>query len=346
MSGQPIFVLSRQDVWDVSCRLPLPELLENIRFALRSASRLNNDVQMPHRVAIHSNAYTTLFMPSRVDSIPATSIKVVAVPKHQSDDGLPATTLVMDEVSGGLEAVVNARSLTALRTAAASALATKMSLGAEANPTSIVLFGAGAQIQAHAAILVATYPQIRKLTVINRSHNQRLMTLLDHFREKFPGIQIVGLSGPSVLNGQYNVDIRAAVMTASIICTATSSTEPLFPHDWVTAGTHINLIGSFTPSMREISSDLVSKAKWVIVDSRAACAKEAGELIDANFPPEETIELGEVNDPSSLASRATNADKTITIFKSVGVSVMDTAIANLVVKGARELGCGTLIPYD
>jgi len=73
---------------------------------------------MPPRLSVHSSAYTTLFMPSRIDTVPVTSIKVVAVPRASSVGGLPATTLVMDETTGSLDAVVNARSLTALRTAA------------------------------------------------------------------------------------------------------------------------------------------------------------------------------------------------------------------------------------
>lgn len=118
MSGQSIHVLSGPEVWDISSRIPISQLLETIQSALRSISQSPQTTQAPHRSTISSEHYTTLFMPSRIDTIPATCMKVVAVPKHAGSDGLPATTLVMNEITGGVDAVVNARSLTALRTAA------------------------------------------------------------------------------------------------------------------------------------------------------------------------------------------------------------------------------------
>jgi ornithine cyclodeaminase/alanine dehydrogenase-like protein (mu-crystallin family) len=182
--------------------------------------------------------------------------------------------------------------------------------------------------------------------VINRSYNSRLVTLLDRIRAQFSGVEVVGLAGDAVAHGQSNRDIETAVKSASIICTATSSTVPLFPADWVTPGTHINLVGSFTPEMHEIPSSLIDRAKLVIVDSRAACAKEAGELIAAEIAAENTVELGELGSEHDLNAGGSGEGKVITIFKSVGVSVMDAAIANLVVQKAREVGSGTYIPYD
>ncbi|KAF8578066.1 NAD(P)-binding protein [Ramaria rubella] len=345
MSGRPILVLSSLDVWNISSNLPLPQLLETIHSALRSSSQSSETTQAPHRSTIHSPQFTTLFMPSRMEFIPVTSIKVVSVPKHGGQGGLPATTLVMDEETGCLDSVVNSRSLTALRTAAASTLATKLCLGSNANPTTLVLFGAGAQSRAHAAVLIAAYPQIRHCTVINRSYNGRLVNILDHFRAQFPAVEVVGLAGDAVTHGQSNTDIEQAVKSASIICTTTSSTAPLFPEEWVTPGTHINLIGSFTPIMHEVSSSLIKRAKIVIVDSRSACAKEAGELITAEYPMDKVVELGDLG--SQLDTSASGeGEGSITIFKSVGVSVMDAAIASLVVRTAREVGSGISVPYD
>jgi ornithine cyclodeaminase/alanine dehydrogenase-like protein (mu-crystallin family) len=113
-----LLVLSSVEVWDLSSRIPVPRLLETIQSALRYFSQSPRTTQAPHRTTIYSENYTTLFMPSRIESIPTTCVKVVAVPKHAGSGGLPATTLVMDETTGCVEAVVNARSLTALRTAA------------------------------------------------------------------------------------------------------------------------------------------------------------------------------------------------------------------------------------
>lgn len=206
----------------------------------------------------------------------------------------------------------------------------------------MLLFGAGAQSDAHATLLIATFPTIKHCTVVNRSRNVRLTKLLEKFRVQFPGIEVIGLDGKAILHGQSHADIECAVKSASIICTATSSKKPLFPGDWVPPGAHINLVGSYTPLMHEVSSDLIKRAKLVIVDSRAACAREAGELIKAGIA-EDTFELGEL---ARGLDMPTTSKGDISIFKTVGVGILDTAIAKLVVTRARELGCGTSIPFD
>lgn len=344
MSGHPILVLSAMDVWDISSYILPAQMLEKVHTALQSASRSGQGTQMPPRMSVYSSAYTTLFMPSRIESIPLTSIKVVAVPRTASLGGLPATTLVMDEKTGSLDAVVNARSLTALRTAAASALATKLCLGKDAAPTRLVMFGAGAQIHAHAAVLIAIYPTIRHVAVINRTYNTRLVTLLDHLRSQLPGVEFAGIAWDITTHGQNYPHVQNLLNSADIICTATPSTTPLFPDDWVSPGTHLNLVGSYTPAMHEISSSLVERAELIIVDSFEACSKEAGELIAAKGALDKALELGEL--PTDIDIIKDREERPTTIFKSVGVSVMDAAIAQLVVEKAREMGRGVIVPYD
>lgn len=209
------------------------------------------------------------------------------------------------------------------------------------------MFGAGAQIHAHATVLIASYPQIRHCTVVTRTYNTRLVTLLDHFRVDIPGVEFIGLAWELAAHGQNNPNVEKAVKTASIICTATSSTTPLFPDEWISPGTHINLIGSYTPEMHEVSSRVIERAQIIIVDSRPACEKEAGELIAVPGCLEKAHELGELRrDVKMVHESGDDNEKPISIFKSVGVSVMDAAIANLVVKKARELDCGMIVPYD
>ncbi|GJJ15544.1 hypothetical protein Clacol_009822 [Clathrus columnatus] len=338
--SRPLYILSALDVWDVSSQLDVNVVLDSVFEGLRAISATSipdGTVVMPHRTKVESAKHTTLFMPSRLKE--RTIIKVVSIPKSSgSEEGLPATTLVMDERSGGVDVVVNARSLTALRTAAGSAIATKLVLdGGKTRPSHLVLFGAGAQIHAHAGLLIASFPSIKHCTVINRSHNNRLITLLGHFRVQFPNVDIIGLSG-----FQSN-DIAKAVQQADIIVTATSSTVPLFPSNWIKSGAHINLIGSFTPSMKEVDDQLISRARIVLVDSRSACAQEAGELISAKFDmnSKKCVEIGEC-DGVSVELMGDNVEGDVTLFKSVGVSVMDAAITNLVVNAARERGRGNL----
>ncbi|KAG8901944.1 hypothetical protein FRB99_004999 [Tulasnella sp. 403] len=311
-------------------------------------------IQAPHRTSIEMSAHTTLFMPARIASV-GTAIKIISIP-NAGDRGLPASTVIMDEDSGSVKAIVNAKTLTAARTAAGSALATSLMLKYKqlAQPVEhLVMFGAGLQTLFHARMFLHREVfgrTVKSCTIVNRSMNRRVETLLEDLRGMFPNVDVTAITmGDDSLGG--------VVQNADIICTATSSTEALFPSEWVKLTAHINLIGSYTPHMREIEDDLVRRAGIVLVDSLEACKKEAGELISAGLGDgtkpqlqQKFVELGQFVSKDSvgeieisgLAERA----RGITIFKSVGVGVQDVAIASLIVKIAEERGVGTNVSFE
>ena len=167
---------------------------------------------------------------------------------------------------------------------------------------------------------------------------------------------------------------KTAVENAAIIICATSSTAPLFPSSWVRTGAHVILIGSYTPDMRECDRELVLRAvrppgvakggveggRILLVDSRDACAREAGELIEAgvDFEKEvveigEVVEFGEGGDVVFGGGGLRGGGEVgcggggITMFKSVGVGLQDVAMACAVVQKAEEMGLGTRLDgYD
>ena len=308
--------------------------------------------------------HTALFMPSRISDL-GTTIKVVSIPSFPGNrQGLPASTLVLDEVTGCVKAIVNATALTALRTAAGaipfpfrlvgrrrveayhttgSVLATRLLVSKV--PKTLVAFGAGKQIQAHVDLHLRTFPSFESCTIVNRTDGVRLHELASSLRQ----------SHPSVAFNTLTLDdsrVKDAVRNADVICTATSSERPLFPSDWVSPGTHLNLVGSFTPRMHEVDSQLVNRAWKVVVDSREACAVEAGELIAAGKavgPNASLIELGELVEEGDdgkfvpMLHEDFREPDGVTIFKSVGVGLQDVAIASLVLSHAEHMGYGTRI---
>jgi len=290
-------------------------------------------------------------MPSRIDSV-GTAMKAVSVPTSADAArlGLPASTIVMDEATGRVKAVINSRSLTAIRTAAGSVLATRL-LGPK-QPHKLVAFGAGGQIEAHVDLHLRAYPSITACTIINRTENERLANLIATLRSRHHGqVAFKGMTSEEH-NQQF---IGQHLLEADIICTATSSRSPLFDATFVRKGAHINLIGSYTPDMLEVGVDVIQRAGKIAVDSRAACLVEAGDLIRAGVDEARIVELGEiaridgsgkfVTDEKLLASVKAAGD--ITIFKSVGVGLQDVAIANLVVNRAEQMGIGTnIVSYD
>ncbi|KAG8695928.1 hypothetical protein FRC08_007460, partial [Ceratobasidium sp. 394] len=263
------------------------------------------------------------------------------------EGGLPATTLVLDEETGGVRAIVNSRALTALRNAAGSVLATQ--LLANPNPTHITLFGAGLQIKHHARLFLLTYPSITHCTIINRSSNDRFNQLVSHLRSDFPNIQIQGLVSTTTPNPQ----IESAVREADVICTATSSTLPLFDSTWLKPGAHVNLVGSYTRTMREADTGLIKRAgRRIVVDEAKSCSVEAGELVDAEVLENELVEIGVLvrgseEGEGEMNRRMVKAAGDVTVFKSVGVGAQDVAIAALMVELAeREERVGVRVPYD
>ncbi|KAI0315493.1 NAD-binding protein [Amylostereum chailletii] len=307
----------------------------------------------PHRTTLPLPNHTTLVMPARVPSL-GSSVKLVSVPTAAGDTrGLPASTLVLDEATGTVRAVLNARSLTAVRTAAGTVLATVILHPPASSPqmTHLAAFGAGAQIRAHVDLLLDLYPTLTHVTLVNRKPNPRVDNLIKYLSSAHPGVTFA----TNILSAD---NLKATVQTASIIVTATPSRSPLFPSIWVRPGTHLILVGSYTPAMVEIDSDLVLRAGRVVVDSRNACAAEAGELIAAGIPPEDVTEIGELVRPQADGGfdewtvdeegRAkVTAAGDVTIVKSVGVGAQDVAIAIAVAERAFSKGVGTVVEgYD
>ncbi|KAH0835593.1 hypothetical protein J3R83DRAFT_9318 [Lanmaoa asiatica] len=338
-----LLVLSTQDVDALISELQ-PNDLEALMASVfhRLSSRL--DYASPHRTSISMARHTALFMPSRIPDL-GTTIKVVSVPSFPGNhQGLPGSTLVLDEVTGCVKAIVNATALTALRTAAGSLLATRLLTSKV--PKTLVAFGAGKQIKAHVDLHLRGFPSFESCTIVNRTDNARLRELASFLRRSHPSIVFNTLTSD-------DEHLKDEVRNADVICTATSSEKPLFPSEWVSPGTHLNLVGSFTPQMHEVDSELIHRARKVVVDSREACAIEAGELIaagKANDPSESLVELGELVEkgddgkfvPVELPQDLRAPDG-VTIFKSVGVGLQDVAIASLVLSHAERVGYGTRI---
>lgn len=297
-----------------------------------------NKLQLPLRHALTSPEQTMLFMPARVTG--ATTCKIVSVPKAGSD-GLPASTVVMDEKTGKVKAIMNARRLTALRNAAGSVLSFQ-ALGGR-DPKNLVIFGSGAQADGHARAFCKTYPSVQNITIVARKSTDRSRALVDSLAKAFPGVTVEELVASYV---QDNTALAPVVHAADVICTMTSSTQPLFGGKDVKRGAHVCMIGSFKHHMRECDDELVRRAGVVLVDSREACSAEAGELV--GLPDDRMVEIGEVVDGHDRAAvtKVVSAGD-VTVFKSVGLGVQDVAISAVVLAEAERMQLGTIIPdYD
>ncbi|KAJ3988997.1 hypothetical protein F5890DRAFT_1401846 [Lentinula detonsa] len=357
-------VLTGSDVRNITTKLSsdfLQSLMGDV-FALISSSE-DATSYLPHRTSIPTENHTALFMPARISSV-GTTMKVVSVPSRSDDTrGLPASTLVLDKHTGTVKAIVNARSLTALRNAAGSLLSTN--LVGLTSPARIVAFGAGEQVLAHLDLHFRAFPSVKSCTIVNRSLNDRLSSVTAQLAIKHPSVNLSVLAYDALnVTDEGKENLQTCLSDAEIIITATPSSIPLFPSSWVRSGAHVILIGSYTPHMKEVDTDLIMRAiptsfhneeaqlPILLVDSISACFAEAGELLEAGIHPSQVIEIGKLvlDERKHVQARTETRDSyykskdvgndfvgPITIFKSVGVGLQDVAIACAVVDMAEEM---------
>jgi ornithine cyclodeaminase/alanine dehydrogenase-like protein (mu-crystallin family) len=254
-------------------------------------------------------------------------VKVISLHEDGWAQGLPSiegTVLWIDGPTGRVRAQVDATALTALRTGAASGLATDLL----ADPGSHVLamLGAGGQAPDQVAGVCAVRP-IREARVYSR-RAERSEELCDRLRSRHPGVVFT----PSRTAAQ-------AVSGADVICTATRSTAPLFQPGDVPRHVHINAIGAYRLDMREIHPGLLGQAGLVVIDQLEAALAEAGDIVaaleDGSIRQDDLVEIAKL-----LTAPGVSPDvrRRVTIFKSVGVAAQDWSACELAVERLGEAG--------
>ncbi len=323
-------ILSRTDVG--RC-LTMSDAIGVMRSAF--AALYQGQAEMPQRMSVNlSEQGVALIMPSLLQTRGqrAFSLKVITVMPHNPSHELPlsyATVLLLDATTGKTLAILDGTWLTAMRTGAASGLATHILALPDANI--LALFGAGAQAPTQVLAIHAVRP-LREVRVVNRSE--------EHYRTLFATLQaLLGDACPLIRRAH---SAREALAGATLVACATTATVPLFHWRDIAAGTHINAVGAFTPAMCEVDAETVAHAR-IVVDQRAAALEEAGDLLQAMASgrgPETWTELGELV-AGAKPGRQNEAE--VTFFKSVGVGVQDVAVALHVYNRARELNVGIAV---
>jgi len=317
---------------EVRQALPMKAAIEGMKSAYASLSSNRAEVPLRSRLNIPPQNASALFMPAFVqgDDEFALAVKVVTLfPSNPSHD-LPfihAGVLVMDPNNGQMLALLEGGTLTAIRTGAGAGAATDILSRPESKIAAI--FGAGTQARTQLEA-VCNVREIEKVWVYDPSPG-KVEALITELSGKAPIPE-------HILAAQTTEE---AAHEADIICTATTSHQPVFNHIDLKPGVHINGIGSYLPDMQEVPADTVSAAR-VVVDSRDACLAEAGDLIQpiqAGIFSEAHIygELGEI----VLGKIPGRTDvQQITFFKSVGIAVQDAVAAQIALKNAQANDLG------
>jgi ornithine cyclodeaminase/alanine dehydrogenase len=290
---------------------------------------------MPQRAVIPISAHKGIYlaMPAYIGGdMDALGLKVVtAYPDNPSKHKLPTvlgTLLLCDPATGKAVAIMDAGYLTAVRTGAASGVATKYLAREDAK--TCVIFGAGVQAR----------KQLEAVHITRKLDKASVIDIVKDASESFAS----EMSAQLGLDVVPTEDVEGSVREADIVVTASSSHDPLFDGNWLKPGTHVNNIGSHTPDARELDTTTVKRSKYV-ADLKEANLAEAGDIL---IP----IQEGAVTEDHIYASLGEivigekpgrENPEEITVFKSCGLAVQDASTALAVYNAAREKGIGTKV---
>ena len=243
------------------------------------------------------------------------------VPSHQG------VVVLFDGQSGRPQVILDAHAITLERTAAASAVATRAL--ARNDVERLAILGTGEQAAAHIRSLLLVRP-FRRISVWGRSY-ERARALVE--RLSAPGISLHACKSA-----------KEAVADADVVCTVTSSFEPILSGAWIRSGTHVNLVGASSVDAREADDELVKSARF-FVDFRGSAMAQAGELSHAfnqnagAMAQHIQAEIGEVLNgaPGRVSSEE------LTVYKSLGIAAQDLAAGQLVYQRAMSAGVGTRV---
>jgi ornithine cyclodeaminase/alanine dehydrogenase-like protein (mu-crystallin family) len=292
--------------------LEIDKLIAAVRAAF--AGDFQKTLRMPPRTRFDLGESVLLLMPCHDIGLNAAGVKLVTVNPR---GGVNAGYVLLDPQSGQTLAILEANYLTDVRTAATSAVATD--LLARPDAATLGVFGTGHQAFSHLTIL----PRVRKFRRFLVCSSGRSDTGDFASRAKDMNINI------------ESVDPEKCVRESDVICTCTTSHEPLFDGNWIKPGTHLNLIGAFQAYTREVDDEAIRRSK-VVVDNYDGALAEAGDLL---IPLKRGLiqrphVLSDLHGLASGEKSVRTSSRDITLFKSVGCALEDLVAARLVYQAA------------
>lgn len=309
---------------EISRLLSMGETMDAVEKAFGEFAK--GSVKMPARSTIMLDKYngSISFMPSYLQESSALATKIISIYPRNPEKGLPTTVawiVVNDPETGMIEALLDGTYLTAMRTGAVTGVAARYLAPKDSRVAAVIGCGVQGKTQAWAVSEACELETIRLFDL----SDERMRRFTEEMGPKL-GVDIV----PSSSGAE-------AVADADVVVTATTSKNPVIRREWLGERVHVSAIGAFYPDWRELDTATVSEAK-VVVDSREAIMEEAGDIlipISEGAITEDHIyaELGEL----VLGKKeGRTPEDGLTVFKSVGLAIQDSSVANLVMKKWRE----------
>lgn len=310
--------------------LPMAECVEQMAEVLTALAR--DEATSPLRWGMRLAGGAILgMMPAALHSRRALGLKIVAVFPHNHGtpfDSHQGLVTLFDAETGAPRAILDATEVTAIRTAAVSAVATRAL--ARDGADDLAILGAGTQAWTHLEAMLCVRP-IRRVRVFSATPENR-----EAFARQ--------------AEQRFAVEVRAvdsarrAVEGASIVCTTTSSREPVLLGEWLAPGTHVNAVGACVPAARELDARAVARAR-LYVDRCESALAESGDflLARAEGAVDDAHILGELGELLCGECEGRRSQADITLFKSLGLGVEDVAVAHYLHGRALATGVGVQV---
>ncbi len=313
----------------VTALLPMRECIPLMESALASLSR--GEVILPLRMVMRLPDGRGAFamMPAHSAALPAFGTKVITVFPGNHARGIDShqgAVLLFDGEDGRIVALMDASSITAIRTAAVSAVATK--LLAREDASTLAVLGSGVQARTHLEAISLVRP-IRRVRVWSRTADHA--DAFARWARQTHGLEVAVCASAA-----------DAARGADVVCTVTASREPVLDGAALAPGMHVNAVGASQPDARELTSDAVARTR-IFADRRESLVHESADYLiplreGAIAESRVAAELGEI-----LIGRARGRESAheITLFKSLGLAVEDIAAACHALQRAERENVGT-----
>ena len=321
------------DRHDVARLLPMDECVEVMAGALATVARGNAILPLRPMIRLPDSPNIFALMPAYLGEPKSVGVKVLTVfPMNHgtSIDAHQGAVLLFEADHGRLLAILDATTVTAIRTAAVSAVATRLLARDDADELAIL--GAGTQGRMHLEAMTVVRP-VRHVRIWSRT-TEHARGLAQLAREKF------------ALSAEVCSTPAHAVERASIVCTTTAAATPVLEGAWLRPGAHVNAVGACIPTTRELDTEAVRRAR-LYVDRRESALAEPGDILvplreGAIGTDHIVAEIGEllIDDDEGLRRRS---EEEVTLFKSLGLAVEDLAAAHHVYRKAQASGAGNWI---
>ncbi len=313
--------------------LPMKECVDVMARAFAALARGEADMPLRQILWMAEKRGALGLMPAHLTTHAALGLKAVTFfPRNEGTDldSHQGAVLLFETGRGRLLAIIDATSITSLRTAAVSGLATR--LLARPDAADLALVGSGVEARTHLEAMLAVRT-LERIRVASKTF-ERARSFADRESQRH-GITVTPCR-----------TVEEAVSGADIVCTVTSSREPVVQGAWLAPGAHVNAVGSSVATSRELDSAAVAKAR-LFVDHRESTLAEAGDflLARAEGAVDDTHILGNLGQLVTQQVPGRQSPTEITLFKSVGLAIEDVAAAQHIYSKARGSGFGKFVEF-